>query len=168
MLFLCDIFILYGKHLKSNSIRLKPIGSVRCNFSEEEIKTKRSNIVSEIIIDPKYAKALDGIEAYSHLFVIFYMHEVPLKETRKLKVHPRGRIDVGKVGVFATRTRSRPNRVGLAVVKLLERRRNSLKVQALDALDGTPVLDIKPYDPIDAQKNIRVPKWWYTIRAKRK
>jgi len=96
------------------------------------------------------------------------MHKVPLKDTGKLKIHPRGRIDLEKVGVFATRTRSRPNRIGLAVVKLLERRGNSLKVQALDALDGTPVLDIKPYDPIDAQKNIRVPKWWYTIRAKRK
>lgn len=154
--------------MKSNFVRLKPIGRVRCNFSEEEIKTKRSSIVSEIVIEPQYAKALDGVESYSHLFVIFYMHKVPLKETIKLKIHPRGRIDVEKVGVFATRSRSRPNRIGLAVVKLLARRGNSLKVQALDALDGTPVLDIKPYDLIDAQKNIRVPKWWYTIRAKRK
>lgn len=154
------------KNLVSKLIRFRPIGRVRCNFSEEELKTKRSSIVSEIIIDPKYATALDGLESYSHLFVIFYMHKVPLKETA-LKVRPRGRTDVEKVGVFATRSRNRPNPIGLAVVKLLEKRGNSLRVRALDALDGTPVLDIKPYDLIDVQKNVRVPKWWYTIRSKR-
>jgi len=155
-----------NKNLVSKLIRFRPIGRVRCNFSEEEIKTKRSSIVSEIIIDPKYVTALDGLESYSHLFVIFYMHKVSLKETT-LKVHPRGRTDVEKVGVFATRSRNRPNPIGLAVVKLLEKRGNSLRVRALDALDRTPVLDIKPYDLIDVQKNVRVPKWWYTIRSKR-
>ena len=154
------------KHLMSKFIRFRPIGRVRCDFSEEQIKTKRSSIVSEIIIDPKYATALDSVESYSHLFVIFYMHKVPLRETRASKVHPRGRTDMEKVGVFATRSRNRPNPIGLAVVELLERRGNSLRVRALDALDGTPVLDIKPYDPIDVQKNVRVPKWWYTIRSK--
>lgn len=149
----------------SRFIHLRPIGRVRCNFSEEEIKKKRNSIVSEIIIYPPYVTALDGVESYSHLFVIFYMHKVPLKETRVLKVHPRGRTDVDKVGIFATRSRSRPNPIGLAVVKLLERHGNSLKVRALDALDGTPVLDIKPYDPIDAQKSVRVPKWWHKIRS---
>lgn len=151
--------------MKSKLIRFRPIGEVRCDFSEEEIKTKRSSIVSEVIIDPPYVTALDGVESYSHLFVIFYMHKMPLRETRALKVHPRGRVDVEKVGVFATRSRNHPNRIGLSVVELLERRGNSLKVRALDALDGTPVLDIKPYDPIDVQKNVRVPKWWYKIRS---
>lgn len=157
-------------HRRSGSklIRLRPIGRVRCNYTEDEIKTRRSSIVSEVIIDALYTKALDGIESYSHLLVIFYMHKVPLRETRMLKVHPRGRRDLEKVGVFATRSRSRPNRIGLAVVKLLERRKNSLRVQALDALDGTPVLDIKPYDYIDAQKDIRVPKWWHALRSKPK
>ena len=149
----------------SRFIRFKPIGRVRCDFSEKEIRTKRSSIVSEVIIYPPYVTALDGVESYSHLFVIFYMHKVPLQETGALKVHPRGRTDLEKVGVFATRNRNRPNRIGLAVVKLLERRGNSLKVQALDALDDTPVLDIKPYDPIDVQKRVRVPKWWHRIRA---
>jgi len=153
------------KHLVSRFIRLRPIGRVRCDFSEEEIKKKRGSIVSEVVIDPPYVAALDGVESYSHLFVIFYMHKVPLKETRALKVHPRGRKDVKKVGIFATRSRNRPNPIGLAVVELLQKHGNSLKVRALDALDGTPVLDIKPYDPIDAQKNVRVPKWWYKIRS---
>lgn len=138
---------------------------VRCDFSEEEIKTKRSSIVSEVVIDPQYKEALEGIESYSHLFVIFYLHKVSLKETSTLKVHPRGRKDLKKVGVFTTRSRNHPNRIGLAVVELLERRGNSLKVRALDALDGTPVLDIKPYDFIDVQKGVRVPKWWHALRS---
>lgn len=146
-------------------IYLKPIGRVRCNFSEEEIKKKRNSIVSEVIIDPRYEEALEGVESYSHLFVIFYLHKVSLQETRVLKVHPRGRMDLEKVGVFATRNRNRPNRIGLAAVELLERRGNTLKVRALDALNGTPVLDIKPYDFIDVQKGVRVPKWWHAIRS---
>lgn len=153
------------RYLASRPVRFRPIGKVRCDFTEEEIKRKRRSIVSEVIIDPEYGEALDGVEYYSHLFVIFYLHKVPLKETSALKVHPRGRTDLEKVGVFATRSRNRPNRIGLAVVELLERRGNSLKVRALDALDGTPVLDIKPYDPIDVQKGVRVPKWWHTIRS---
>jgi len=148
----------------SGLIRLRPIGRVRCKFSEEEIKRKRSSIVSEVIVDNRYVKALDGIESYSHLFVIFFMDKVPLRETKVLKIHPRGRTDIKKVGVFATRSRSHPNPIGLAVVKLLKRRGNSLTVQALDALNGTPVLDIKPYDHIDAQKRIRVPDWWHKMK----
>ncbi len=152
-------------HLRSRFVRFKPIGKVRCKFSEDEIRTKRSSIVSEIIIDTPYVRAMDGVKSYSHLFVIFYMHKVPFQETKALKVHPRGRTDVEKVGIFATRSRSRPNPIGLAVVELLEKHGHSLKVRGLDALDGTPVLDIKPYDHIDAKKGIRVPKWWYKIRS---
>lgn len=128
------------------------------------MKRKRSRIVSEVIIDKKYAKALDGIEDYSHLFIIFFLHKVPLRDTKVLKIHPRGRTDIKKVGVLATRSRSHPNTIGLVVVKLLKRRGNSLWVQALDAIDGTPVLDVKPYDHIDIQKKIRVPDWWRKLK----
>ncbi|MGH9921944.1 MAG: tRNA (N6-threonylcarbamoyladenosine(37)-N6)-methyltransferase TrmO [Nitrososphaerales archaeon] len=146
------------------SINLRPIGKVRCKFSEAEIKRKRSSIVSEVIIDKRYSRALDGIESYSHLFIIFSLHKVPTNETNVLKIHPRGRSDIKKVGVFATRSRSHPNKIGLAVVKLLKKSGNSLKVQALDAIDGTPILDIKPYDHIDVQKRIRVPAWWRKLK----
>lgn len=151
--------------MEKKIIRLRPIGKVRSEFGREEIRAKRHKIVSEVIIDPKYAEALDGIESYSHLFVIFYMDKVPLHETRLKKIHPRGRMDVGEVGVLASRSRNHPNRLGLAVVELQERRGNKLKVRALDALDGTPVLDIKPYDHIDVKKRVHVPRWWYTIRS---
>ncbi len=148
------------------SIQLRAIGKVRCKFSEAEIKRNRRSIVSEVMIDKRYSKALDGIESYSHLFIIFFLHKVPLRETRILRIHPRGRSDIKKVGVFATRSRSHPNKIGLAVVKLLKRNGNSLKVQALDAINGTAILDIKPYDYIDVQNRIRVPAWWRKLNLK--
>jgi tRNA-Thr(GGU) m(6)t(6)A37 methyltransferase TsaA len=140
-----------------NEIKLKPIGYVRSTSRQENVKDR--NLVSEIIIRKRLTKALEGIEEFSHVFILFYMHQVPAKETRTLKVHPRGRIDLPLVGLFATRTALRPNPVGLAVVELLKRRENVLVVKGLDAFDGTAVLDLKPYDSWDSVMNIRVPEW---------
>jgi len=140
-----------------NEIRLKPIGYVRRASKQEDVKDR--SLVSRIVIRKGLTKALDGIEDFSHIFVVFYMHQVSEKETKALKVHPRGRMDLPLLGVFATRTASRPNPVGLTVVELLERRENVLVVRGLDAFDGTPVLDLKPYDHRDAVENTRVPEW---------
>ena len=140
-----------------NEIKLKSIGYVRRAFKQENVKDR--SLVSEIIIRKGLAKALEGIEEFSHVFVLFYMHQVSAKDKKALKVHPRGRMDLPLVGLFATRTPLRPNPVGLAVVELLKRRENVLVVQGLDAFDGTPVLDLKPYDNWDAVVNIRIPEW---------
>jgi tRNA-Thr(GGU) m(6)t(6)A37 methyltransferase TsaA len=140
-----------------NEIKLKSIGYVRRAFKQENVKDR--SLVSEIIIRKGLAKALDGIEEFSHVFVLFYMHQVSEKDKKALKVHPRGRMDLPLVGLFATRTPLRPNPVGLAVVELLKRRENVLVVQGLDAFDGTPVLDLKPHDNWDAVVNIRIPEW---------
>jgi tRNA-Thr(GGU) m(6)t(6)A37 methyltransferase TsaA len=140
-----------------NEIKLKSIGYVRRAFKQENLKDR--SLVSEIIIRKGLTKALEGIEEFSHVFVLFYMHQVSAKDKKALKVHPRGRMDLPLVGLFATRTPLRPNPVGLALVELLERRENVLVVQGLDAFDGTPVLDLKPYDNWDAVVNIRIPEW---------
>lgn len=142
---------------------MKPVGYVRTDISEEELRRRRKAIISEIHVDKDFVNGLEGIEEYSHLFVIFWMHKVPREERTRLKIHPRGREDLPLVGIFATRGRNRPNPIGLAVVELLERKNERLKVRALDAIDGTPVLDIKPYDYIDVIKEIRVPKWWLEL-----
>jgi tRNA-Thr(GGU) m(6)t(6)A37 methyltransferase TsaA len=140
-----------------NDIKLKPIGYVRRASKQENVKDR--SIISEIVIRKGLAKALEGIEEFSHLFVLFYMHQVSAKDTKALKFHPRGRMDLPLVGLFATRTPLRPNPVGLEVVELLKRRENVLVVKGLDAFDGTPVLDLKPYDNWDAVVNVRVPEW---------
>jgi tRNA-Thr(GGU) m(6)t(6)A37 methyltransferase TsaA len=102
------------------------------------------------------------------LFVVFYLHQVSAKEKRTLKVHPRGRIDLPLLGIFATRTASRPHPIGLTLVELLEREKNSLVVRGLDAFDGTPVLDLKPADSLDMSRNLRVPKWLELLENERR
>jgi tRNA-Thr(GGU) m(6)t(6)A37 methyltransferase TsaA len=140
-----------------NEIKLKSIGYVRRVFKQENVKDR--SLVSEIIIQKGLAKALEGIDEFSHVFVLFYMHQVSEKDKKALKVHPRGRMDLPLVGLFATRTPLRPNSVGLTVVELLKRKENVLIVRGLDAFDGTPVLDLKPYDNWDAVVNIHIPEW---------
>jgi len=138
-------------------IRMKPIGYVRRASKEEDVKDR--NLISRIVIRKDLTKALEGIDDFSHVFVIFYMHQVSQKEKQTLKVHPRGRIDLPLLGVFATRTAFRPNPIGLTLVELLERKNNVLVVKGLDAFDGTPVLDVKPADSRDMVANPRVPQW---------
>lgn len=85
-----------------------------------------------------------------------------------LKAHPRGRKDMPLLGVLATRVARRPNPIGLTLVELVERRGNVLTITGLDAFDGTPVLDIKPFDYWDMTKDARVPEWWMRLEAERK
>lgn len=136
---------------------LESIGCVQTDFGEEEIKKQSKATISTLVVNPKLVSALDGIESYSHLIIVYFMHKVTA--TKELKIHPRRRKDIKKVGLFATRTPNRPNPIGVTVVKLLERHHNVVKVQGLDALNNTPILDIKPYTYYDIRDNIDVPKW---------
>lgn len=147
---------------------LTSIGTVLTDATVAELKTKRKEIISTIRVDEEYSAGLDGVERYSHLYVLFWLHEVPAAELKELRVHPRHRMDLPEVGVFATRSRNHPNPIGLAVVRLLERRGNLLTVQGLDAINGTPVLDIKPYDYLDVKTHLRVPAWWRQLHHEHK
>ena len=94
------------------------------------------------------------------------MHKISLNEQAGWgKVHPWGDPEMPLVGSFATHSYVRPNPIGLTIIELLERRGNRLKVKGLDALDGTPVLDIKPFDFWDTEKirKAKVPKWWKSL-----
>jgi tRNA-Thr(GGU) m(6)t(6)A37 methyltransferase TsaA len=138
---------------------LKPIGVVR-NEVKQPIRHGWGEIVSEIVVDSDLTEALDNLDEFSHLIVLYWMHELPAGRQLPLKVHPMGKSELPLVGRFATRSPSRPNPVGQATVELLERRANILKVKGLDAIDGTPVIDIKPYLPgYDSANDARVPLW---------
>ena len=141
---------------------LTPIGFVRTNAVGDEVKDK--NRLSQIIIHDELAEALDGIAGFSHLFVLFWLHEISDEQRKTLKVHPRGRRDMPLLGVLATRTMLRPNPIGLTLVELVKIEGNVLTVRGLDALDGTPVLDIKPFDPWDTAKDAKVPRWWTKMK----
>jgi tRNA-Thr(GGU) m(6)t(6)A37 methyltransferase TsaA len=145
-------------------IVLKPVGFVKTEAVGDEVKDK--NRISQIIIHAEFAEALDGIEEFSHLFVLFWLNQVS-RENKRLKVHPRGRKDLPLLGVFATRTMLRPNPIGLTLVELVKVEGNVLTVRGLDALDGTPVLDIKPFDPWDKAKDAKVPRWWTKLKSEK-
>ena len=126
-------------------IAVKPIGVVH-NSVKEPRRGDWESLESTIVVQDRWASALDGLEAFSHIFVIYWMHVVSEELREKTThVHPRGDARIPLQGVFATRSPVRPNPIGLRVVALLERKGNVLRVRGLDAVDGTPVLDLKPY-----------------------
>jgi tRNA-Thr(GGU) m(6)t(6)A37 methyltransferase TsaA len=149
----------------AEKIELKPIGFVKTKAVGKEVRDKGN--VSEIVFSEDLAEALDGIEGFSHLFVIFWMHEISEEERRTMKVRPRGRRNMPLLGAFATRTPHRPNPIGLTVVELLEVEGNVVTVRGLDAFDGTPVLDIKPFDYWDVAEDARVPEWWMKLEKEK-
>ena len=138
---------------------LKAIGIVR-NEVKQPVRHGWRGIVSEIVVDSSLTEALDGLDEFSHIIVFYWMHQLPAGKLLPLKVHPMGKPELPLVGRFATRSPSRPNPVGQATVRLLERRGNILKVKGLDAIDGTPVIDIKPYLPgYDSVTDAKAPPW---------
>ncbi|HLE74555.1 MAG TPA: tRNA (N6-threonylcarbamoyladenosine(37)-N6)-methyltransferase TrmO [Candidatus Bathyarchaeia archaeon] len=144
---------------------LKPIGFVRTEAVSDEVKDKGR--ISQIILRSELAEALEGIAEFSHLFVLFWLHEVTSEKRKTLKVHPRGREDLPLLGVFATRTKLRPNPIGLTLVELLKVEGNVLTVRGLDAFDETPVLDLKPFDFWDMAKDVKVPRWWIKLEEEK-
>jgi tRNA-Thr(GGU) m(6)t(6)A37 methyltransferase TsaA len=146
-------------------IVLKPIGFVRTESVGDEIRDKSRT--SQIVLNSELTEALDGIEGFSHLFVLFWLHKIPDEQRKILKVHPRGRKNLPLLGVFATRTMLRPNPVGLTLVELVKVEGNVLTVRGLDAFDETPILDIKPFDSWDNAETAKVPEWWIKLEKEK-
>jgi tRNA-Thr(GGU) m(6)t(6)A37 methyltransferase TsaA len=146
-------------------IALKPIGFVRTEAVGDEVKDKGR--ISHIVVNRELAEALEGIAEFSHLFVLFWLHEVTSEERKTLKIHPRGREDLPLLGVFATRAKLRPNPIGLTLVELMKVEDNVLTVRGLDAFNETPVLDLKPFDLWDMAKDAKVPRWWTKLEKEK-
>ncbi len=118
------------------------------------------SVVSEVVLDETLSEGLDGVEQFSHLLILYWMHRAAEAEPVRMRRRPRGRADMPELGIFAQRAPQRPNPIAVAAVKLLRREKNRLFVQGLDAINGTPVLDVKPYIPqYDAVASARVPEW---------
>lgn len=139
-----------------DEISLKPIGQIRNNI-KEKMRCGWANVESVIEIKPDFTSSLDGLDDFSHVIVLFWMHQSPGEIPAK--VRPQGRADMPLTGVFATRAPHRPNSIGMSVVRLLGRIGDSLRVLGLDAIDETPVLDLKPYLPKDAVPEASHPDW---------
>lgn len=140
-------------------IQLNPIGFVRSPFkSLENIPERRivslsnfEDVIGEIEILEEYEEGLRDIDGFSHLIIVFVFHEI---KDKKLKVIPP--FNGKERGVFSTRSPFRPNPIGMTIVELLEKNDRILKVKGIDMIDGTPVIDIKPYTIRDSKINIKM------------
>ena len=140
-------------------MNVEPIGIVKSPV-KEAVDENWGNVVAEIHLLDSMASGLQGIEQFSHLIVVFFMHQSTFDLETYLVRRPRGRSDMPLVGTFAQRARHRPNPIGVTTVELLEVKQNVVKVKGLDAIDGTPVLDLKPYLPAwDCRPDARIPEW---------
>ena len=116
---------------------------------------------AKVRIFPEFCAGLKGVKDFSHLIILYWIHLRDNEEERRtLLVFPRRHAVKVKTGVFACRSPSRPNPIGLRVVELLKAEECILTVKDLDALEGSPIIDIKPYIPTaDSFPNARVPEW---------
>jgi len=131
----------------------------------QKYKEERKSI-SELVVDSDLVEdgILDGIEEFSHLLVLYWPHLGPAEGRKLTRGHPLGRKDFPLVGIFATRSPMRPNPVLLTTVRLVQRQGNVLRVTGLDAVDGSPLIDIKPYTPGYHQvHDLRMPEWMELI-----
>lgn len=116
-------------------------------------------VVSEIVLKPEYAPRLLGLGDFSHAMILTFLHEAKYDPDIHLRRHPQENRNNPLLGIFAQRARHRPNRIGVTACEIVEVTENSVKVRALDAIDGTPVIDVKPYVPVYDRKDASIPEW---------
>jgi tRNA-Thr(GGU) m(6)t(6)A37 methyltransferase TsaA len=120
--------------------------------------------VSEIILAKELNDLLDGIEEYSHIVIVYWGHEISEHGRALKKTHPAGLTQYPMKGIYATCSPARPNPVLTTVVKLLKKEENRLFVSGLDAINNSPVIDIKPYVPVlFPQDGVLIPEWMTNI-----
>jgi tRNA-Thr(GGU) m(6)t(6)A37 methyltransferase TsaA len=140
-------------------LSVRPIGVVRSPVVEARDEAW-GNVVAELFIDEAFAPGLVGIDQFSHLLVLYWMHGATFSPGDDLVRRPRGRQDMPEIGIFAQRAKHRPVPIGVTAVRLRARRGSALEVEGLDAIDGSPILDIKPYFPdFDRVEKPSVPEW---------
>lgn len=137
-------------------IKIKSVGIAK-NQEKKHFGNWR-NVITKLVINKEYKDALDGLNEYSHLVVIYWMHEVKKCDIKHV---PQGKTkEVPEVGIFACRCAERPNPIGISTAKIVSIDNNIITVKGLDIIDNTPILDIKPYTPqYDVAKDVKVPAW---------
>lgn len=151
-------------------IKFKPVGVVRTRASDAQVREEEGGVEGELEVFPEFAAALEGIENYSHLFLICYFHKLRPEQVGPLRVKPKRLLKRGfkleelpELGVFALDSPSRPNPIGLTLVRLLSRKGTLLLVTGLDYFDGTPILDIKGYRPEYRADDYKLPSWYLKL-----
>ena len=141
---------------------MQPIGVIHSPFTDKAqtpIQSTRSQAIGRVEVFPEFADGMQDLEGFSHIILLYAFH---CSSGYSLQVKPF--LDDQMRGLFATRHPCRPNPIGLSVVRLLARRENILDIADVDMLDGTPLLDIKPYVP-DFDVRTDVKTGWYARRS---
>lgn len=142
-----------------NGLTIYPVGFVT-NDAHEMVDENWGDVISTIVLKPEFKGALKGLEDFSHVMILTYLHNASYIPEKHLKRRPRGLENMPVVGLFSQRVKDRPNPIGVTVVNIVNVGDDYLMVRGLDAIDQTPVIDIKPYYPhYDKKDNCRIPEW---------
>ena len=140
---------------------VKVIGWVRSS-ANEKVDENWGSVESLVELEPEYRPGLRGLAEFSHVLVVAYLHGAKFETARHLVRRPRGQADMPELGIFAQRAKDRPNPLGITVAPIVAVTDKGVRVTGLDAIDGTPILDLKPYFPeFDSGRGERVsvPEW---------
>ena len=176
-----------GKTEKSNrfddrELVIKPVGFVKSKLKNPSLKANHAGIeleqglreasteiryirslTCELVINPELQGILDGLEDFSHAVVLYWPHLLPPQGRSLTKVHPMGLKRFPLVGVFATCSPARPNPILITTVRIIDKKENILTVQGLEAVDGSPIIDIKPYTTYLSADDVKMSDWMNQI-----
>lgn len=139
-------------------IIMRPIGYVK-NEVQGKKDVSWGEELSVITLKEEYYNGLTGLENFSHVIIIYYLDKANYESDKHLQRRPQNRDDMPLVGIFSQRGKDRPNKIGMTSVQIVSVDEKSLTVKGLDAIDGTSILDIKPYYPVYDKKDAQVPEW---------
>ena len=141
------------------------IGKIK-STATEKVDCDWDSVISEIVINDDLQEGVEGLDKFSHIIVIYHLDKARFDKEKHLTRRPQNRDDMPNVGIFAQRAKDRPNAIGVTAARLLSLEQNIITVQGLDAIAGTPVLDIKPYYPqFDLRADATVPEWVERLMA---
>lgn len=141
-----------------NDIIMQHVGYVKNNVHDKK-DISWGEDTSTIFLMEEYNGGLKGLEDFSHAIIIYYLDKAQYDKDKHLQRRPQNRNDMPLVGIFSQRGKDRPNRIGMTAVQIENVSEDSIIVKGLDAIDGTLILDIKPYYPVYDKKDARVPEW---------
>jgi len=157
----------------SSGIVFQPIGLVRTSFSKDDVKLRSKESEAVVELFPQFHEALEGLEGFSHIFVLSYLNQLRPDQIGALRVKPRRLLmngfkleELPLVGVFASGSPTRPNPIGLSLVRLVKIDGGKLTVRGLDCFDGTPVLDLKAYRADYRAEDYELADWYKGLRLR--
>lgn len=141
-----------------NDIIMQPIGYVKNNVQDKK-DVSWGEDSSTISLYEEFHGGLKGLEEFSHVIILYYLDKANYDKDKHLQRRPQNREDMPLVGIFSQRGKDRPNKIGMTSVQIEKVNVDSITVKGLDAIDGTLILDIKPYYPVYDKKAAKVPEW---------